>query len=167
MGLNEIKSGSVVFIDTNIFIYHFTGMSDECSTFLMRCENGDITGTTSVIVFLELLHRLMISEAVQKGLVKSTNIVKKLGESPDIVKQLSNYYIYAQEIADIGVVAKPVSADMIKASQIFRSRYGLMVNDSINVAVMREEGIKAIATNDYAFTRIESISAYVPSDVRI
>ena len=38
MKLDEIKTGSEVFIDANIFIYHFTGVSDECGDFLNRCE---------------------------------------------------------------------------------------------------------------------------------
>ena len=30
MKLSEIKAGSEIFVDSNIFIYHFTGVSDEC-----------------------------------------------------------------------------------------------------------------------------------------
>jgi len=60
MKLDEIKTGSEVFVDSNIFIYHFTGVSDECGNFLNRCEQGDLTAITSVNVILEVLHRLII-----------------------------------------------------------------------------------------------------------
>ena len=60
MKLDEIEGSSEVFIDANIFIYHFTGVGDQCSDFLNRCEQGDLIATTSVNVLLEVLHRLMI-----------------------------------------------------------------------------------------------------------
>lgn len=34
MGLSDIEAGSGVFVDANIFIYHFTGVSEECSNLL-------------------------------------------------------------------------------------------------------------------------------------
>lgn len=57
MKLAEIKAGSEVFVDSNIFIYHFTGVSDECTDFLSRCEQGELIAMTSVNVILEVLHR--------------------------------------------------------------------------------------------------------------
>ena len=62
-------AGASIFIDANIFIYHFTGVSEECSEFLTRCESREITGQTSINVILEVLHRLMMVEAVTKNLV--------------------------------------------------------------------------------------------------
>jgi predicted nucleic acid-binding protein len=38
MRLDEIEPGEKCFIDANIFIYHFTGASEECSSFLTRCS---------------------------------------------------------------------------------------------------------------------------------
>ena len=69
MTLEEIGSGSDLFIDSNIFIHHFTGASEECSNLLARCEEGETNGLTSVNVLLEVLHRLMMVEAVNKRLV--------------------------------------------------------------------------------------------------
>lgn len=43
--LNSISSGSKVFVDSNIFIYHFTAHSDfgeNCSLFLLRCVSQGI-----------------------------------------------------------------------------------------------------------------------------
>jgi len=42
--LPELPAGQTVFIDANIFIYHFTGLSRECSRFLERCAWGDPCG---------------------------------------------------------------------------------------------------------------------------
>ena len=67
MKLSEIETGSRVFVDANIFIYHFTGVSNECSDFLERCERGKIHATTTVSVIMEVLHCLMIVEATRCG----------------------------------------------------------------------------------------------------
>lgn len=56
MRLDSIPSGTRVFIDANIFIYHFTGVSTQCSDFLNRCERSDLEGNTSANVLLEVLH---------------------------------------------------------------------------------------------------------------
>ena len=68
--LPELLTGQTIFIDANIFIYHFTGLSQECSSFLERCERGDLWGITGVHILLEVLHRLMMIEAVTKKLVE-------------------------------------------------------------------------------------------------
>ena len=45
---NEIADGQSIFIDANIFVYHFTGISKECSNFLLRCETGLLNAFTTV-----------------------------------------------------------------------------------------------------------------------
>ena len=67
-------------------IYHFTGVSDECGDFLNRCEQGDLAAIPEVNVILEALHLLMMIDAVKKSLVKPPNIVRKLNESPEKIK---------------------------------------------------------------------------------
>ena len=92
MKLTETKTGSEIFVYSNIFIYHFTGVSDECSDFLSRCERGELIAITTVNVILEVLHRLMMVEAVRKNLVKPPNIVKKLSKAPQKLKRLNEYF---------------------------------------------------------------------------
>ena len=165
MKLNEIKTGSEVFIDANIFIYHFTGVSDECSDFLNRCEQEDLTAITSVNVILEVLHRLMMIEAVKKKMVKPPNIVKKLSKDPSKVKRLNEYFVNTQKISEMGIEIKPVTIETMFKSQMVRLAYGLMVNDSVIAASMQEEEIKLLATNDTAFEIIDEIIVCNPGDV--
>ena len=61
--LADVPHGAHVLIDANIFVYHFsapTAFSDAPSQFLERVETGQIRGTTSSLVLIETLHRLMI-----------------------------------------------------------------------------------------------------------
>lgn len=67
MTLEEIPAGARIFIDSTIFIYHFTAASPACRTLLERCEAGDVRGLTSTAVLAEVAHRLMMSEALGGG----------------------------------------------------------------------------------------------------
>ncbi len=167
MRLDRIAGGSEVFIDANIFIYHFTGVSDQSSHFLSRCEAGDLRGVTSINVMLEVLHRLMMIEAIRRNLVQPPNIVKKIRKSPQKIKQLNEYFINTQKIPEMGIIVKPISNETILKSQIYRAGYGLMVNDSLTVSCMEEEDIKGLASNDDGFLKVPGLFVYKPTDVII
>jgi predicted nucleic acid-binding protein len=55
MTLTEVPAGATVFIDANIFVYHFTGVSPECRAFLDRAEQTSIRGITGAHILLEVL----------------------------------------------------------------------------------------------------------------
>ena len=66
MFLHEIEIGQRVFIDANIFVYHFSKDSrfnKSCRDFLLRIENSEVHGVTSAAVIMEATHRIMMSEA--------------------------------------------------------------------------------------------------------
>jgi len=163
--LPELPAGQTVFIDANIFIYHFTGLSQECSGFLERCERGDLWGVTAVHILLEVLHRLMMIEAVTKGLVTSGNVARKLREKPNVVKQLADCQTQTEAILEMGIEVVGLISDSLKVSYPYRCRDGLLVNDSLTAAVMKAEGILYLATADPDFTRVEELRVYSPLDL--
>ena len=167
MKLTEIKTDSEIFVDSNIFIYHFTGVSDECSDFLSRCERGDLIAMTTVNVILEVLHRLMMVEAVRKNLVKPPNVVKKLSKAPQKLKRLNEYFINTEKIQDMGITIKPLIFETIVKSHMVRLGSGLMVNDSVIIASMKQEGVKLLATNDKAFEKVDEIHVCTPEDIKL
>jgi len=163
--LNEVQTGQTVFVDANIFIYHFTGRSRVCMSFLERCENGKVRGITGTHVLLEVLHRLMAMEAVQQGLVSSSDVARKLKEQPQIVRALSNYARNVARIEDIGVQVRPVGFEEIRASYEVRTRTGLLVYDSVSVAMMEQMGVAAIATEDRDFGVLPELQVYTAGDI--
>jgi hypothetical protein len=38
MQLEDVPKGEQIFVDVTILIYHFSGVSTACRTFLQRCE---------------------------------------------------------------------------------------------------------------------------------
>ena len=167
LNLDAVKPKSRVFIDANIFIYHFTGVSLQCTDLLKRCERGELSACTSINVLLEVLHRLMMIEVVKKKLLKPPNIVKKLHKNPEIVKQLDEYYINTAKIMKMNIQVVPIDQQLLETSNHARMMYGLLVNDSLIVAVMKKDKIKALATNDDGFLVVDAIDVYKPIDLAI
>jgi len=163
--LPELPAGQTVFIDANIFIYHFTGISQECSSFLERCERGELWGVTAVHILLEVLHRLMMIEGVTKGLVSSGSVAKKLRERPSVVKQLADCQTQTEAILEMGIEVVGLTSDALKISHPYRRRDGLLVNDSLTAAMMSAEGILDLATADLDFTRVKGLRVYSPLDL--
>lgn len=165
MTLTEIPAGSQVFIDANIFIYHFAGRSEECSSFLARVEAGELRGFTSRIILLEVAHRLMILEAIERGLPAGSNPAARLAKQPNLVQQLSKYYFSTLKIPQMGVEVVPLPDDFLTASQEYRQTYGLLVNDSLVLMDMRRRGLSLLASADAAFDKIPWVRRFRPSDV--
>ncbi len=85
MRLDEIATGSTVFIDANIFVYHFLGQSNECTGLLLRCAREEMAGLNSVCVFLEALHRLKWVGGVQGWPVSPCHRVRQPHRRPGSV----------------------------------------------------------------------------------
>jgi predicted nucleic acid-binding protein len=78
MQLEDIPNGEQIFVDANILLYHFSGISSACRTFLRRCESKQVKAFTGVHILLEVAHRLMILEAMHKGLISGGQLARKL-----------------------------------------------------------------------------------------
>ncbi len=165
MTLAEIPRAAPVFVDANVFIYHFAGQSDECAAFLARVEAGDVQGITSQPVLLEVAHRLMVLEAVEQGLGGGNNPATRLARQPELVRRLSKYHFSVLKIPQMGVETLPFPADFLIGSQEYRQTYGLLVNDSLVPLQMREAGVSLLASADAAFDGIPWIRRAAPSDV--
>ena len=54
---------------------------------------------------------------------------------------------------------------IIRNAQIVRQEAGLLTNDSMIVAAMREYGLSFLASNDADFERVRDITVFKPTDL--
>jgi predicted nucleic acid-binding protein len=166
--LESVPAGAAVFIDANIFIYHFLGISRECQAFLERCASGDVRAVTGAHIVAEVLHRLLIAEAKAKtGAGRKENAVRYLQEHPAEVRRLPDHHIAVAAIEKIVGVVLPLTIDGIRASQWARTRDGLLVNDSLTAAMLKGEGLAHLASHDAAFLGLDGLTVYRPGDLEI
>ena len=166
MTFDELKHGDKIFIDANVFVYNFGGRSLECKELLLRCAKGEIAGYTMTSVLTEVLHRLMIAEAIEKGLITEKNPLRKLGENPEIIKKLTTYIKNVEKISEMNIKIIVLTNELIKKSAKIRQTEGLLTNDSLVVAALKDLGQSNLATNDSDFDNIKWLCIYKPSDLR-
>jgi len=160
-----LPSGTSVLVDANIFVYSFGGLSRQCNQLIARIETGDVLGSITTIIATETLHRRMLIEAVDKGLVTSSQVLKKLKMRPEIVQQLSDYITDVQKIFQLPVTVIVVTPQDIERSHQLRRQFGLLVNDSINLACAQRVGITNIITRDDDFDHVTGITVWKPTDI--
>ena len=160
--LEEIPSRTKIFVDSNIFIYHFLGSSESCTDFLERVETEDIDAHTSTIVLAEVMHRLMVAEVIEKYDVEPRGAIRFLKENPEVIPTLEKCENAMEKIPQFGVKVLLVTVEAIFQSRELRRQYLLMTNDSLNLYVMRSNQLYDIATNDGDFERVEWLKVWKP-----
>ena len=116
MYLHEIEEGQRVFIDANIFVYHFSQGSrfnKSCTDFLQRIEKAGIHGITSAAIVQEATHRLMMGEASSAIDVEIKNLPKYLKQHPETVKQLTKHLAIPEKISKLNVEIIPVTLGLV------------------------------------------------------
>jgi predicted nucleic acid-binding protein len=147
-------------------VYGLTAKSAECKTLLERCSNEDVFAITLFEIIHEATHIFMLAEARAKGLFNAAEKGPKyLSRHPDDVKKLSDYWTNSQRLLTLNILVLPMERDIVVAAQAERLNAGLLTNDSVIVAAMREYGDSQIATNDAQFDAVAGISVYSPTDV--
>lgn len=162
--LPSLPSGSRVFIDANVFVYGLSGRSAQCRQFLDRCSAQDVTGISLIEVVNEATHQFMMAEALEKGLL-AKRTVETLRRQYDLVRRLHRYWTETERLLEMNLILFAANERMIRRAQAERQAAGLLTNDSIIVACMREYAIGNLATSDQDFERVSGIGLYVPDDI--
>ncbi len=131
-----------------------------------RCSREQIFGITLFEVIHEATHDFMRAEARAKGLFTAQEKgAKYLSRHPQDVMQLTDYWVNTQKILALNLVFLPCEEKIVIGAQRARAETGLLTNDSVIVAAMREYGISKIATNDTMFGAVNGLSVFGPTDV--
>ncbi len=162
--LDMVPNRSDVLIDANIFVYGLTAKSPQCQSFLARCSREEVTGIALFESVNDATHQFMKGEAVQKRLCAG-QAMKYLSTNPDQVKLLTDYWANTQRLLALNLLFLPVELSIITGAQAERATVGLLTNDSIIVAAMRDYGVSLIATNDRQLDSVPGITVFSPSDV--
>ncbi len=165
MDIKTLPAGTRCLIDANIFIYHLADLSDECSKLVERVARYEIEAFITITIIGEILHRRMMAEVVAQGLVSSGQTLKKLKASPNLITSLSDYITEVEKLLRLPLNVLEVTSADIATSHDLRRTHGLFVNDSINLACARMQGLSDIVTHDADFTRVAGINVWSPTDV--
>src|SRR5262245_52989709 len=142
--LSSLTAGTDVFIDANILVYGLLGGSPQCKTFLERCAREELIGISLFEIVNEATHRFMLAEAFAKGIITKEN-AGKLRKHFSQISSLSDYWAHTTRVLNLNLLLLPTNETIVHAAHPERSAAGLLTNDSMIVACMRDFGIQAIA----------------------
>ena len=162
--LANLPDRSFVLIDANILIYALTAQSAECRHLIERCLEEELTGVALFETVNEVTHRFMIAEALSKGLIKAGG-AKALRTRFQQIPTLTDYWANTERLLALNLLFIPVNAAIIRNAQPVRQETGLLTNDSMLVASMREYGLSFLASNDADFQRVRDITVFKPTDL--
>lgn len=161
----DILTGQAVFVDANIFLFYFGSdpvLGPPCDQLLQRIEQGDIQGYTSAHVLNEMAHRLMTEEAQQRFNWPMTGIARRLRRHPAQVQLLARPRQAIDELSMIGLQVLPVTGAQVSLAIDVSNQHGLLSSDALLVAVMRQQGLQALASHDGDFDRVPGLTRYAP-----
>jgi predicted nucleic acid-binding protein len=168
VNLDDIPTGSLCVIDTNVLLYAEQGLSDQAQRLLWRCSKGELICTLPQTVWQELTHKLMLAEAMMKGLVSGGNPASRLAKKPDVVRGLSLYQVKVRALVDLSLRFEPCTLDdLLRSAFDLQKRYGLLTNDAVVLAVALRLEADCLVSSDKAFRQVTEIDAFSPSDLKI
>lgn len=168
--LASLPSGTHVFVDTNIFTYHYRGKSVSCSAFVRRIAREDVFAYVNFQVLSDLLHKLMLTEALSKGIIAkllAAQLKQRLQAKRALAERLVDYQTQFEDTLRIGLRVLPLSSRLLVNTRAERVAYGLLTGDSLHLGCMnrREPVLADIATHDGDFDHIPSVTMWNPMDV--
>ncbi|HEX6987015.1 MAG TPA: type II toxin-antitoxin system VapC family toxin [Planctomycetaceae bacterium] len=166
MTLRDLPSGASVFLDANLFVYHFQPhpvFGAACTELIERIENGDVIGFTSTHVLAETAHRLMTLEACNAFGWPYAGIAQRLRQHPNEVRSLVRFRRASQEIPQYGVRVLTAAPSLIDVAASISQQTGLLTNDALLVAVMQAHGLADLASHDADFDRVPGLTRYAPA----
>lgn len=167
MNLDDIPAGSLCVVDTNVLIYAEQGMSPQAQRFVRRCSSGELKGVLPQTVWQELTHKLMLAEAMMRGLTSGGNPASRLASRPEAVRSLSLYRAKISSLIDLGFGFEPCLLDDLTGRAFaLQEEYGLLTNDAVVLAVALRLKADALVSGDKGFQGIMGINLYTPTDLR-
>jgi predicted nucleic acid-binding protein len=167
--LTDFVADEPIFIDANIFLFH--AFDDEehgkaATSFLTRIENEETEALTSSLVVDEVFFKILVQEAAAH-LERPTiwNIKRAMKEKAFVEKVYApvlEYKTYLESLAFLGMRIVEVTGAHMLATADVGAEAGLLITDAAHVAVMRERGIRNLATADADLFDIEGITAWAP-----
>ena len=168
MNLDDIPTGSLCVIDTNVLLYAEQGVSEQAKRLLRRCSTKELIGTLPQTVWQELAHKLMLAEAMMKHGISGGNPAGRLADKPSVVRALILYQTKVRALVNLGLrFERCEQSDLLHSAFELQERYGLLTNDAVILAVAVRLEADCLVSSDKGFQAVEEIEVVAPSDLRI
>ncbi len=166
MNLTDIPSESVCVADSNILLYAEQGISREAQEFVRRCSEDELTVILPQTVWQELIHKLMVAEAVMLDKVRGPSPAGKLARKTELIKELGTYRDKIAALISLGMKFESCTReDVLERGLLFQEKYGMMTNDSVILASAVRVKADVLVSADAVFQNVKELMVACPSDI--
>jgi predicted nucleic acid-binding protein len=168
--LTTLPARTSVFVDTIIFDLHFKNKSVACSALMRRIALREVVAYVNTQVIADLIHKSMLVEAYDKGLITSPShqkLKRLFMRDGAAAQRLTDHQQQIEYLLDLGIKVLSVTRKTIIESKAERRRHALMTGDSIHVHTMNNHRVRLfdIATHDSDMANVAGMNVWVPTDV--
>ena len=163
--LRDLPDGTFCFVDANIICYHIVQtplLSDECTHFIERIEQGAIKAFTSAAVVAEAIHKVMLAEAVQQHHLDHRGLAHRLQRHREPIADLSEHRRVPRLIQALSMYVEPVTLALLERAADLSRQYLLLTNDAVTMAVMECLRLSCLVTNDDNFDAVPNLFVWKP-----
>jgi predicted nucleic acid-binding protein len=165
MTLDQIPSGTEVFLDANTLIYHFTNepaYGAACTRLVERIEQSDLRGYTSAAVVSDAAHRMMTIEAMNRFGWPITGLAARLRKHHAEIAKLTFFQQAIEQVPRLGIRVWDLKLDLVLTAAKLSRQYELLSGDALIVTLMHMNGPTQLASNDADFDRVPGLMRYAP-----
>jgi len=163
--LRDLPDGTMCFVDANILCYHIVQtplLSDVCTQCIQRIVQGAITASTSAVVVAEVIHKVMLTEAVQHYQLDHRGLAHRLQRQRGRIAGLSAHRRVPALIQALSMHVAPVTLALLARAADISIQYRLLTNDAVTMAVMERLGLSCLVTNDDNFDAVPDLVVWKP-----
>lgn len=165
MTFPDLQTGDAVFVDANTLIYHFTNhpkYGAACTALVERIEQQEIQAFTSTHCLADVAHRIMTIEAMGRLAWPLSGLAARLKKHHAEIPTLSLFHMTTAKVGQLGIQVLPISEPLVLAATSFSQQFELLTGDALIVAVMRQQGLTNLASEDADFDRVLGLTRYTP-----
>ena len=165
MTFADLAVGVSIFLDANPLVYHFASdpvFGPASNQLITRIENREIHAFTSTHVLSETAHHLMTLEA-SALFGWSSKVVQRLRQDPSAVQQLTKFHHAIAQVPQLGIRVLAIPESLIETAAACSRQIGLLSNDALIVAIMRQHGLTKLASNDPDNDRVPALTRFAPA----
>jgi predicted nucleic acid-binding protein len=110
----------------------------------------------------EACHKVMLAEAKKRFGLDLAGLVRVLQNRPSLIRQLTDSLGVVEHVQGMGIRVEPVSVAVLAQGRKVSRDVGLLTNDATMIAMMRQMGMRDLATNDAVFDSVPGINVWKP-----
>lgn len=151
-----------------MLLYSEQRASSQAQRFIRRCSSGEVKATLPQTVWQEFTHKLMLAEAMMRGLTSGGNPASRLASRPEAIRSLTLYKAKVRALLDLGFGFEPcLLPDLLDSAFALQERHGLLTNDAMVLAVALRLKADVLVSSDKAFRGVAELDVYFPTDLRL